>query len=38
MRLFSDAVEALGEEAGPVIDRAVAGARELDELTAILLG
>jgi 3-hydroxyisobutyrate dehydrogenase-like beta-hydroxyacid dehydrogenase len=36
--LFSGAVAALGEAARPVIDRATAGAEELDQLTAIVLG
>jgi hypothetical protein len=36
--LFSGAVAALGDAAGPVIDRATADARELDQLTAIVLG
>jgi 3-hydroxyisobutyrate dehydrogenase-like beta-hydroxyacid dehydrogenase len=36
--LFSGAVAALGDAARPVIDRATAGAEELDQLTAIVLG
>jgi 3-hydroxyisobutyrate dehydrogenase-like beta-hydroxyacid dehydrogenase len=36
MDLFSDAVDSLGEAAHAVIERAVAGARQLDELTAIV--
>jgi 3-hydroxyisobutyrate dehydrogenase-like beta-hydroxyacid dehydrogenase len=35
MTLFGEAVSALGDTAQPVIDRAVAGARELDELTRL---
>ncbi|MBE8517423.1 NAD(P)-dependent oxidoreductase [Amycolatopsis sp. H6(2020)] len=38
MDLFKGAVADVGDQAGPVIDRAVAGARELDELTALVLG
>ena len=36
--LFSGAVAALGDAARPVIDRTTAGAEELDQLTAIVLG
>jgi 3-hydroxyisobutyrate dehydrogenase-like beta-hydroxyacid dehydrogenase len=38
VELFSGAVAALGDVARPVIDRATAGAEELDQLTAIVLG
>jgi 3-hydroxyisobutyrate dehydrogenase-like beta-hydroxyacid dehydrogenase len=38
VELFSGAVAALGDAARPVIDRATAGAEELDQLTAIVLG
>jgi hypothetical protein len=34
--LFSSAVAVLGAAAKPVIDRATAGARELDQLTALI--
>jgi hypothetical protein len=37
IELFSGAVAALGTAAKPVIDRATAGAQELDLLTAIVL-
>ena len=36
MQLFSGAVAELGELATPVIERAVAGARELDQLTVLI--
>lgn len=36
LRLFSTAVESLGAAAKPVVERAVAGARNLTELTAII--
>ncbi|MER6066736.1 NAD(P)-dependent oxidoreductase [Streptomyces sp. NPDC001792] len=36
MGLFSGAVESLGTAAQPVIDRAVAGAQELDQLTTLV--
>lgn len=36
MQLFSGAVEELGELAALVIERAVAGAREFDQLTALI--
>lgn len=36
MELFSGAVDSLGEAAHAVIERALAGARQLDELTAIV--
>lgn len=36
MQLFTGAVEDLGSQATPVIDRATSGARELDELTGIV--
>ncbi|MEV6053709.1 hypothetical protein [Streptomyces sp. NPDC052107] len=36
MQLFSGAVEDLGAATAPVIERAVAGARELDEPTALV--
>lgn len=36
MQLFSGAVDALGDQAHEVIERAVGGARGLDELTAIV--
>jgi 3-hydroxyisobutyrate dehydrogenase-like beta-hydroxyacid dehydrogenase len=35
--LFGGAVTALGDAARPVIDRATAGASELDQLTALIL-
>jgi 3-hydroxyisobutyrate dehydrogenase-like beta-hydroxyacid dehydrogenase len=36
MELFGGAVDSLGDQARAVIERAVAGARQLDELTAIV--
>jgi hypothetical protein len=36
MQLFSGAVDSLGDQALPIIERAIAGARELEELTAIV--
>ncbi|WP_127502843.1 NAD(P)-dependent oxidoreductase [Actinoplanes solisilvae] len=38
LRLFGEAVEHLGASASPVVDRAVAGAQNLTELTALVTG
>ncbi|MFF4692376.1 NAD(P)-dependent oxidoreductase [Streptomyces sp. NPDC001307] len=38
MRLFAEAVSAVGDNATSVVERAVAGARQLPELTALVIG